>query len=152
MNYGRNINVDIAQGSTERFTIEVDEESAEAVRADFDTTSGTVGAGSLDVNLYYWDNEGDLREVEDGDSGSWTQIGSTYSTSDDAAHGIGALIPEDAGFAILEVTNSGDSGEVTISGDFLHNEHHEVPDGRSALEHATDGNLSFDAYTDGTAQ
>lgn len=30
--------------------------------------------------------------------------------------------------------------------------HESVPDGRSALEHATDGNLANDVYNDGTAQ
>jgi hypothetical protein len=148
--YGRNLDKTIANGDTEHFVIPLDEDE-EAVRADYEITSGTLGTGSLDVSLYVYDDAGDLREIDDSDSSNWTQLGSTVNTTDTNAHDIGAQFRGgDYGFAIVSLVNSADSGELTISGDFVGNTHESANE--HPLNHATADNLNEDVYTDGTAQ
>lgn len=152
MQYGRNIDVNLPDDGTEQYVaIDLDED-AESVRADF-SVSGTFNSGSADATLYVFGNKGDFREVTDSDSGSFTQLGSVFSVSDTNAHELGALLDEgNYGFAIIGFVSSADATGLSVSGDFIDNTHPSVPDGRSALEHATNGALSNEVYTDGTAQ
>lgn len=155
-NYGRNLDKDIANGDTAYYFIDLhnmpdNQDPVRAVRADYQMTSGDA-TGGFDVSLYVWDSKGRLREVKRGDSGSWSQLGSTVSTTDGNSHSIGAVIgEEDYGFAILTINNNTDSGSITISGDFIHDQHRDSSYD-NPVEHATDGNVDNEVYTDGTAQ
>ena len=150
MNYGRNLDGAVADGSTEYFAIPLDED-AEAVRADVQVTGGSLNTGSLDVDVYVWDDKGDLYEVTDADTGDFTQLGSTFSISDTDAHDMGAAFRAgDYGFAIVALTSVSDAADLEVTGDFVSDTHDSAED--SALGHATAGNITEDVYTDGTAQ
>lgn len=163
MKYGRNIDDTLAQGSTEYHAIDLHAETtdpAEAVLADYDTTTGTVGTGTgLVVTLHYWDGRGDLRAVDEADSGNWTQV-TSQTTTDDGPHTIGAVLPDEANVAILEINNSGDSGEIEVQGSFLHDENEDAtvadangnPKDAAPVELASNNNVDAQAYHDGAAQ